>query len=133
MSPLRIVDRSMDGLNMRIKLYFKVLLCVMVVIATIIAGVAKGEDCQSDLLGLEIECLYYMHKGVPSIMQNPNHRCCRAIKKSNIPCVCTKLTHKISKYNMLKLGLSYFFVSYFLSFFRSEPRFLKMIAVSFRI
>ncbi|XP_028789889.1 uncharacterized protein LOC114745883 [Neltuma alba] len=80
---------------MRMKLFVKVLLWVLgIMIITGTAEFSEGEECQSDLIGLEIECLYYMHKGVPA-MQNPNGRCCRAIHEANILCVCSKLTQKI--------------------------------------
>ncbi|KAI9115211.1 hypothetical protein K1719_013530 [Acacia pycnantha] len=76
----------MDGSNV------KFVLSVVGAMAIIIAGyVAEGEDCERDLLGLQIECLYYMHKGEPP-MQDPNDRCCNEIKKANVPCVCTKLS-----------------------------------------
>ncbi|MED6219907.1 hypothetical protein PIB30_040187 [Stylosanthes scabra] len=57
------------------------------VIATTFAA-AASEDCETDLRGLEIECMYYMHKGEPPTLMNPNQRCCDVIQHANLPCCC---------------------------------------------
>ncbi|XP_027339565.1 uncharacterized protein LOC113853245 [Abrus precatorius] len=54
-----------------------------------------GEDCDVDLRGFEIECMYYMNKGEPSTLINPNDRCCKVIKNANIPCCCRNLGRKL--------------------------------------
>ena len=82
---------------MKMKWNMKFVLCVVGVTGVIIAGyVAEGEDCEQDLLGLEIECLIFMHTGDDPI-QDPNDRCCNEIKKANVPCVCTKLSRSLGK------------------------------------
>ncbi|RDX79414.1 hypothetical protein CR513_40170, partial [Mucuna pruriens] len=55
-----------------------------------------AEDCDVHLRGLEIECMYYMNKGNPSTLLNPNDRCCKVIKRANVPCVCRNLSRKLS-------------------------------------
>ncbi|KAK7323445.1 hypothetical protein VNO77_26918 [Canavalia gladiata] len=54
-----------------------------------------AEDCEVDLRGFEIECMYYMHKGMPYMLLNPNDRCCKVIKEANIPCCCNNLSRKL--------------------------------------
>ena len=86
----------MDGSNGKMKCNMKFFLCVVGVIGIILANYVSA-DCEQDLRGLEIECLYYMHKGVPP-MQNPNDRCCNLIKVADVPCVCSKLSRHIGEY-----------------------------------
>lgn len=54
-----------------------------------------AEDCEVDMRGLEIECMYYMNNGEPSTMLNPNDRCCKVLTGLNLPCVCGNLHRKI--------------------------------------
>ncbi|KAL5150225.1 hypothetical protein HKD37_13G036900 [Glycine soja] len=55
-----------------------------------------AEDCEEELRGLNIECMYYMNKDDPSLL-NPNGRCCKAITDAypKLGCVCKNLSRKV--------------------------------------
>lgn len=56
--------------------------------------VVAAEDCQVDMRGIQIECMYYMNKGDPSL-KDPNDRCCNVIGGLNLPCICRNLYQKL--------------------------------------
>ncbi|CAL5201536.1 unnamed protein product [Lathyrus oleraceus] len=59
----------------------------------------KGEDCERDILGMNIECMYYMNIGLPEEPIPPNDRCCNVLKTANVPCVCKNgLSRKLPFY-----------------------------------
>ncbi|RYR79675.1 hypothetical protein Ahy_A01g004493 [Arachis hypogaea] len=73
------------------------IVCWLILMGMVIATTfTAAEDCETDLRGLEIECLYYMHKGEPSTLMNPNKRCCDVIQQANLPCCCANLNRKLS-------------------------------------
>ncbi|XP_020990980.1 uncharacterized protein LOC107473192 isoform X2 [Arachis duranensis] len=72
------------------------IVCWLMLMGMVIATTfTAAEDCETDLRGLEIECLYYMHKGEPSTLMNPNKRCCDVIQQANLPCCCANLNRKL--------------------------------------
>ncbi|KAI4333041.1 hypothetical protein L6164_017896 [Bauhinia variegata] len=55
--------------------------------------VVVAENCQEDIWGFNIECMYYFAKSEP--LRDPNDRCCKVIQSANIPCCCRHLSDKL--------------------------------------
>ncbi|KAK7323410.1 hypothetical protein VNO77_26882 [Canavalia gladiata] len=60
-----------------------------------LAPMVAAENCDTDMRGLEIECMAFMNKGIPNKPEDPNDRCCKIIKQVNVPCCCNNLNRKI--------------------------------------
>lgn len=74
------------------------LLTILVIISLCYYKNVNGEDCENDILGMNIECLIYMNKGLQEPI-SPNDRCCDKIKTANFPCVCKNgLSRKLRKF-----------------------------------
>ncbi|XP_058782653.1 uncharacterized protein LOC131657200 [Vicia villosa] len=63
------------------------LLTILVIISLCYYKNVNGEDCENDILSMNIECLIYMNKDLQEPIP-PNDRCCDIIKTANFPCVC---------------------------------------------
>jgi len=74
-----------------------------------------AEECEVEIRGFQIECMYYMNKGDPRIL-NPNDRCCKVITDAypKLSCWCNSLSRKVGMLSLphyiFLLFLSQFFI-----------------------
>ncbi|CAJ1958213.1 unnamed protein product [Sphenostylis stenocarpa] len=87
---------------------------VAVVVVNVLSVLMVGaEECETEILGMKIECTYYMTKSDPRIL-DPNPQCCKAIADAHkkLSCWCNSLARKVG---VFPLFLS-FSLSVYLSF-----------------
>ncbi|ESW21169.1 hypothetical protein PHAVU_005G047700 [Phaseolus vulgaris] len=84
--------------NSDTKSFWLLVVLVMNVVSVFQHGhkMVAAEDCEEELRGFDIECMYYMNKGDPRIL-NPNHRCCKVITHAfpKLSCCCNNLSRKV--------------------------------------
>jgi len=58
-----------------------------------------AEDCEEEIRGFTIECMYYMSNDSQSLV-NPNARCCKVITDAypTLSCWCNSLSRKVGMF-----------------------------------
>ncbi|RDX79409.1 hypothetical protein CR513_40165, partial [Mucuna pruriens] len=77
--------------NSNVKSFWFLAMCVLSLCHDL--KMVAAENCDEDMRGLEIECLFYMNNSDPKLV-DPNQRCCNIIKGVNVPCCCSSILQR---------------------------------------